>query len=82
MQFAPARTVIATATLTAATKKRQVTITDTLTGGEGLGATLRHLYWANASDGTPGSGSVWEAGLDGSSPHAIVTGRTSRTGWR
>ena len=33
------------------------------------------MYWTSAGTGVAGVGTIWEAGLDGSSPHAIVTGQ-------
>ena len=36
----------------------------------GVAVGASHLYWANNGDGT-----IWEANLDGSSPHAIATGQ-------
>ena len=34
-----------------------------------------HLYWADTADGT-----IWEAGLDGSSPHTILTTQRGQVG--
>jgi len=58
-----------TATLRAASTDPAATATDALTG-----EVAPAIYWANAGDHSPGAGAVWTAGLDGSSPHTIVTG--------
>jgi hypothetical protein len=78
VRFAAAQVGAVAATLTAEAKKRQVVATDNLTGSAGLGAAApRHLYWVIPGNGSPGTGSIWEAGLDGSGPHAIATGQTN-----
>ena len=75
VRFAPAHVGAVTATLIAASKKRAVA-TDVLTGTEGVGGPApSHLYWA-------AGGSIWEANLDGTNPQTIVTGQTTRAGWR
>jgi Low-density lipoprotein receptor repeat class B len=70
VRFAPASAAGFTATLTAAGKKHGATATDALTGtGGGLGqAPGGHIYWAAGS-------TIKQASLDGSSPHAVVTGQ-------
>jgi hypothetical protein len=42
-----------------------------------VAADASHLYWAIATDhnGDPNAGTIDEANLDGSSPHAVVTGQ-------
>jgi hypothetical protein len=46
----------------------------------GIAAVGSHLYWTNNAQNTAGAGSVWEASLDGSSAHAIVTGQNAPIG--
>jgi len=73
VRFAPAGAGAVTAALTAASKK-QAAAPDVLTGTGAVGGPAPgHLYWA-------AGGSIWEAGLDGSSPHAIVTGQHDPAG--
>ena len=67
VKFAPASTGAVTATLTAASQAPAATATDALTG---TGVTFGHIYWGDALAGT-----VNAAGLDGSNPHALVTGQ-------
>lgn len=73
VQFTPASAGTATATLTAASKKSDVSVTDALTG---TGAPGAHLYWANFG-ASPDTGTIDDANLDGTSPHALVTGLNS-----
>ena len=73
VRFAPAGAGAVSATLTAASKKAAAA-TDVLTGTGAVGGPApSHLYWA-------AGGSIWEADLDGGSPHAIVTGQISPAG--
>ena len=46
----------------------------------GIAAVGSHLYWTNNAQNTAGAGSVWAAGLDGTSAHAIVTGQNAPLG--
>ena len=66
VRFHPTSPVRYAATLTAVGKKPTATATLPLTG---TGAAAGHLYWAN------GAGTIVQAGLDGSHPHAIATGQ-------
>jgi hypothetical protein len=72
VRFAPTNAGKASATLTAASKKPAATATDTLTGTE---PTTAHLYWTDSLIGT-----IMEANLDGTDPHAIATGQQHPTG--
>ena len=47
-------------------------------GLNGVTADGSHLYWAISGDGT--NGTIWEAGLDGSSPRPSSPARTTRPG--
>lgn len=68
VRFAPASTGTVSATLTAASRNRAAA-TDVLTGtGTVSGPPPAHVYWA-------AGGSIWQANLDGSSPHVMVTGQ-------
>ena len=68
VRFAPASTGTVSATLTAASRNRAAA-TDVLTGtGTVGGPPPAHVYWA-------AGGSIWQANLDGSSPHVMVTGQ-------
>jgi len=46
----------------------------------GIVAVGSHLYWTNNAQNTARAGSVWAAGLDGTSAHAIVTGQNAPLG--
>ena len=46
----------------------------------GIAAVGSHLYWTNNAQNTARAGSVWAAGLDGTSAHAIVTGQNAPLG--
>jgi hypothetical protein len=74
----PVRADRITATLTAASKggpQHVATATDTLAGGQALGATPGpgQIYWVSDPE-------IWAANLDGTSPHAIVTGQIGAAG--
>ncbi len=75
MRLAPSRAGRITATLTAASKGPQhaATAADVLTGGRVLGAAPGQIYWVSQDE-------IWAAGLDGTSPHAIVTGQAAPAG--
>jgi Abnormal spindle-like microcephaly-assoc'd, ASPM-SPD-2-Hydin len=76
VRFTPAGSGTVTATLTAAGKKKAVTVADALAGtGKGLGEALGNIYWADSGDGTVNS-----AALDGSNPQAIVNGQDDPIG--
>jgi len=42
-----------------------------------VAADASHVYWADDGNQTVGNGTINEAGPDGTSPHAIVTGQNS-----
>ena len=67
VRFAPAGAGTAAATLTAASNKKAVLATDSLTG---TGASASHLYWASGSAGT-----IVKASLDGTGAHVIASGQ-------
>jgi hypothetical protein len=66
VQFAPAGTGLAAATLTAANSKKAVLATDAVTGTGGAAAS--HLYWADDAADT-----ITEAGLDGTGAQVIAS---------
>ena len=78
VRFAPSQADRITATLTAASKggpRHAATASDTLTGGQALGAAPGpgQIYWVSSDE-------IWAANLDGTSPHAIVTGQIGAEG--
>ena len=76
VRFAPSQADRITATLTAASKggpRHAATASDVLTGGQALGATPGQIYWVSTDE-------IWAANLDGSGPHAIVTGQIGAEG--
>jgi hypothetical protein len=76
VRFAPSQADRITATLTAASKggpQHAATATDALAGGQALGATPGQIYWVSTDQ-------IWAANLDGTSPHAIVTGQNGPEG--
>ena len=78
VRFAPSQADRITATLTAASKggpRHAATASDVLTGGQALGATPGpgQIYWVSSDE-------IWAANLDGTSPHAIVTGQIGAAG--
>src|SRR5215468_17723 len=80
VRFAPASITAFTATLTTASANQAATATDALTGTGVLRP--RFLYWTNSPMTATGcgNGTVNQAGLDGTRPHAIVTGQACPTG--
>jgi len=78
VRFTPAGSGTVTATLTAAGKKKTVTVADVLTGtGNGLGQVLGNIYWpmpAMARSTRP----PWTA----ATLRPSSMGRTIRSGWR
>jgi hypothetical protein len=77
VQFAPASTGTATATLAAAGKKQAVTAADVLTGTGALGQSSGQLFWAAA---VVSQGAIWAANLDGTGAHPIVIGQQDQAG--
>ena len=75
VRFTPAAGGAMTATLTAASTNPDAIATDALSG-----VVAPAIYWANASDHSPGAGAIWTANLDGTSPHAIATGQDDPAG--
>jgi sugar lactone lactonase YvrE len=76
VRFAPSRAGRITATLTAASKggpQHAATAADVLTGGRALGAAPGQIYWVSQDE-------IWAANLDGTSPHAILTGQDGPAG--
>lgn len=77
VRFAPSGADRITATLTAASKggpQHAATASDTLTGaGRALGAAPGQIYWVSTNE-------IWAASLNGSGPHAIVTGQNGAAG--
>ena len=76
VRFAPSQADRITATLTAASKggpRHAATASDVLTGVQALGATPGQIYWVSTDE-------IWAANLDGSGPHAIVTGQIGAEG--
>jgi hypothetical protein len=74
VQFAPASAGQQAATLTAASLGHRASVSDALTGsGTSLGLAPAQIYWSSTN-------TIWAANLDGSSPHAIVTGLTDPAG--
>src|SRR5262249_17909833 len=76
VRFAPDAEGPMTATLTATSTSPVATATDALSGTGVAPA----LYWASDGDGTAAAGSIWRAGLNGSSPQAIATGQNDPFG--
>ena len=72
VRFAPSSAGAVTATLTAASQKSGVSVTDPLTG---TGVLVPHLYWANF-----GGGTIDAASLDGIGTTTIVTGQNGPYG--
>ena len=75
VRFTPVAGGAMTATLTAASTNPDAIATDALSG-----VVAPAIYWANASDHSPGAGAIWTANLDGTSPHAIATGQDDPAG--
>jgi len=73
VQFAPASTGMAAATLTAANGKKAVLATDAVTGTGGAAAS--HLYWADE-----GADTITEAGLDGTGAQVIASAQNGPYG--
>ena len=76
VRFAPSRAGRITATLTAASKggpQHAATAADVLAGGRVLGAAPGQIYWVSQDE-------IWAANLDGTSPHAILTGQDGPEG--
>ena len=76
VRFAPSEAGRVTATLTAASKggpRHAATASDVLTGGQALGTAPGQIYWVSTDE-------IWAANLDGSGPHAIVTGQIGAEG--
>ena len=77
VRFAPSRPGRITATLTAASKggsQHATTASGALTGaGRALGAAPGQIIWVSTDE-------IWTANLDGTSPHAIVTGQVDPEG--
>ena len=76
VRFAPSQAGRITATLTAASKggpQHAATATDALAGGQALGAAPGQIYWVSQDE-------IWAANLDGTSPHAILTGQDGPEG--
>ena len=76
VQFTPASSGTVTATLTAASKKSGVSVTDALTGTGTPGA---HLYWASFG-AFPNTGTIDEANLDGTGVTTLVPGQDQPEG--
>jgi hypothetical protein len=76
VRFAPSEAGRITATLTASSMggpKHAATASDVLIGGQALGAAPGQIYWVSTDE-------IWTASLDGTSPHAIVTGQNGPEG--
>ncbi len=77
VRFAPTRAGTVTASLTAASKgghRHAATASDALAGaGRSLGASPGQIFWVSTDE-------IWAASLDGTSPHAIVTGQVDPEG--
>ena len=74
VRFAPASASQLAATLTAASQGHHTSASDALTGtGTSLGVAPAQIYWTSFD-------TIWVANLDGSSPHAIITGLTEPLG--